>query len=497
MLKQRLNKSFLKDPSRWQFWVLIAFLCKGIIFIFLLYRNGESGLPGFRGIIAGDTGSYLIPIENLILHGSYAPDFRMPGYGILYMPYIFLFRRTIAFNLLIISQFIVASLTVYPLALTAKNIFKSNTLFYLTFYLFAISTYTNLFDSTLLTESFATSFLILSVFFLVKAIQIETKRSLNLFMAGLFLTEVIFLRPVFMPLILLFALVLFTCFFIDKSQKNSFLNLTLFLLPFLVFDGLWVARNYSKYDKLIPATASIAYPKIMNSYYYPIYTLARSWGGSDQVWEPNAEIRWFGINDGLEPQLHNVKVTLPSYIYTSKFNYDSLVILKKQLTVYISHESDTVAINSPEMKSLLSIIRGKCFLYANSIKSEKPFLYYVIAPIMRIKTFLIHSGTPNLFLTLTSQLNPVAYTIKIFYSLIYLLVIGFGAIGMILLFKRSILFTPVVLITGIVFYTILIHPVILGMCEKRYFVPAYPFMLICAAYAISWAYKKISHRTKN
>jgi hypothetical protein len=124
-------------------------------------------------------------------------------------------------------------------------------------------------------------------------------------------------------------------------------------------------------------------------------------------------------------------------------------------------------------------------------------LYYVIAPIMRTKTFLIHSGTPNLFLTLTSQLNPVAYTIKIFYSLIYLLVIGFGAIGMILLFKKSVLLNPVLLITGIVFYTILIHPVILGMCEKRYFVPAYPFMLICAVYALSWIYKKASSIVKN
>jgi hypothetical protein len=294
-----------------------------------------------------------------------------------------------------------------------------------------------------------------------------------------------------MPLVLLYLCVLLVFFMKNKSQKLSFLKMLVFLLPFLFCDGAWVLRNYLKYYRVIPGSQYLLYPRLTDTYYQPIFKLVRSWGGSDQVWEPDAEIRWFGINDGLRPELHNRKVSLPDYIYTSKFNYDSLLVLKKQLAVYISSEPDSVAANSPQIKLLLATIRGKCFLYANSIKTEKPFLYYGLAPIMRTKAFLIHSGTPNLFLTPTSQLNPLSYCIKIFYSILYLLVIGLGIIGMLLLFRESIKFSLVALITGIVFYTILIHPVILGACEKRYFVPTYPFMLICATYAINWVRVKV------
>lgn len=497
MLKQRLKNFFLRDPSNWKFWVLAAFICKGLIFIFLLCRNLESPVEGFRGIIAGDTWSYFAPIDNLISRGIYLPDYRMPGYGIFYMPLALLFKTPVAYTILIIFQFIAASLSVYPLARIANYVFKSASMFYLTFYLFAFSIYTNLFDTTLQTESFAVSFLILSVFFFLKAINHAPKRNFNLVLSGLLLTEVIFLRPVFMPLLLLFSIILLISFFKQGMMKKSFSKMLLFLLPFLVFDGAWMVRNFIKYDKVIPATAAVYFPKFGNSYYAPLWKLVRSWGGSDQHWDPDAEIRWFGMNDGLQPQLHDVKVSLPGYIYTSKFNYDSLLVLRKQLSVYISKEQDTVAVNSPEMKSLLATIRGKCLLYASSIKEEKPVLFYVWAPLIRTKVFLIHSGTYALFRTLTSQLNPVAYGFKLFYSLFYLFVIGFGTLGIFLLVRESLWFNAYTLVTGIVLFTILIHPVILGMCEKRYFLPAYPFMIICASHALLWVRIKFGGRTRN
>ncbi|HWY98770.1 MAG TPA: hypothetical protein VNY36_06775 [Bacteroidia bacterium] len=482
-MKQFLSRFFLKDISKWQFWLLLAFIFKGIIFIFLLYRHDINPIPGFRGVIAGDTYSYFSPIDNFIAHGAYSPDFRMPGYGFLYYPFALLFSKTIAYNIIIILQFIAASLSVYCLALITHIIFKSKAMFYLTFYLFAISTYTSLFDSTLLTESFTTSFLIFAVFFLLKVLQNESKTTLNLVLSGLFLTEAIFMRPAFSPLLLPFSVVILVFFHRNQSRK-FILRLLVFMSPFLLFEGAWLTRNFIKHNKFIPVTSSLYYPNIENTYYLPIYTLARSWGGSDQIWEPDAEIRWFGIDDGLAPELHNVNVSLPTYIYTSKFNYDSLVVLKKQLTLYLSNESNPAA-DSLKMKSLLITIRKKCYLYANSIKEEKPFLYYVVAPIMRTKHFLVHSGTYNLFNTLTGQLGRIPYCIKLFYSLLYLLVIGFGAIGIILLLWQSMRFTPVMLIWSIVVFTIVIHPIILGAGEKRYFVPAYPFMLIFAIYTIT------------
>jgi hypothetical protein len=485
-MKQLLTKFFLRSPSHWQFWVVFAFLCKGLIFLFLICRNDLSTLPGFRGVIGGDTPSYFQPIDDLIAYGNYTPDFRMPGYGILYIPFAFFFSKCISYNCIIICQFVVASLTVYPLALIAKGLFKSNRLFYLTFYLFAISTYTNLFDSTLYTESFTTSFLILAVFYFLKAIQQESKINLHLFISGLLLTEVIFLRPVFMPVILLFSIVLLVYYFKHKTFKKPFLKLLLLLSPFLFFEGAWIARNYIKHDKFLPTTTSNGYPGVADSYYPPLYTFVRSWGGSDQTGEPMAEIRWFGLHDVLPPQLHNVKVSLPNDIYTSKFNYDSLLVLRNQLTEYISGEDKPSTVHSQKRETLLATIRAKCLLYAASVKNERPFLYYFKAPLKRTKAFLVHSGTPNLFLTLTPQLGPVSYIIKVFYSLLYLGIISLGIIGILLLSMESLRLNPVVLITGLVIYTIIIHPIILGTCEKRFFVPAYPFMLVCAVFALNW-----------
>ena len=124
-------------------------------------------------------------------------------------------------------------------------------------------------------------------------------------------------------------------------------------------------------------------------------------------------------------------------------------------------------------------------------KGWKAFLYYIIAPVMRIKAFLFHSGTPNLFLTPTSQLGIIPLCIKVFYSVFYMSLVVFGTIGLFLLSRKcfkNIIILPVI---AIVVYTIFIHPVFFGMCEKRYFVPAYPFMLIIAVYAfISLFYRK-------
>src|ERR1700739_405936 len=187
-MKQPLNNFFLKDPSKWQFWMLLALFFKALIFVFLIAKHDFNTIPGFWGATGGDTESYLRPIDNFLAKSGYTPDNRMPGSGLIYLPFAFFFSKSAACNLIILLQFVASVLSVYPLALISKCLFKSSTLFYITFYLYTISTYTNLFDSILLTESFSTSFLILSVFFFIKALYINTKRLLHLFFSGLLLT---------------------------------------------------------------------------------------------------------------------------------------------------------------------------------------------------------------------------------------------------------------------------------------------------------------------
>jgi len=484
-MKQYLNSFFFRDPSKWQFWILVSLVCKGLIFIFILSKHDINTIPGFWGATGGDTDGYITPIDNLIKYGQYSPDFRMPGYGIIYLPFALLFSKPLGPNLLIIFQFIMAALSVYPLALIARHLFKSAFIFYTTFYLFAVSTYSNLFDSMLLTESLSTSFLIFSVFFLLQALKGQRKS--RYILSGILLTEVIFMRPVFIPLLALYALVIFI------NQKQTFLpKLLLFLVPFICFEGLWITRNYLSHKKFIPLTVTFISPGIEKSYKLPFIIFVQSWGGSWIWWDPTAEIRWFGVKEtrlsGMAPLKDN-NISIPDYIYTSKFNLDSLVILKQQLTNYLSDSAHTIS-DSIKREELMTIIRNKCNLYAQSIKYEKPFLYYIKAPLVITKKFLVHSGTYNLFDKSASELSPVAYVFKIFYSLLYLLVIGLGIIGLLLLTKQSISFASLILITGTTIYCIIIHPIILRYSEARYLVPVYPFMIICVACTVNWIYIK-------
>ncbi len=482
-MRQFIRRNLLRNPLQWQFWLILALLFKGVIFALRLTRWLPHRVDGFWGVSEGDTWSYISPIENLIHFHAYNPDFRMPGYGVIYLPFALMFGMPVAYNILILLQLTAAAFSVYCLALTAKYIFRSDFLFYLTFYLFALSTYSNMYDTFILTESFTTSFLIFSVFFLVKGLTNESGRGQFLVFSGIFLTWVIFMRPVFFPLYLLFGVVIFLYLKKTLTFKKVSRTIIVLLLPIILCDGLWIGRNYLKYSKFLPVTRTLLYPGIENSYWGPLFTFVNSWGGTDQYFEPHAVIRWFGLDDGLPSEMHNVKVSLPGYIYTSKFNYDSLVLLRSQLKNYVTAIKNKDA-DSAKLKPELETIRNKCLLYAHSVKEEKPFLYYVIAPIIRTKEFLLHSGTNNLFTASVNHLGLYRLCIKGFYSLFYWFVLIFGTVGCLMLSKESVRNFLIVLPIGIVVYTILIHPVILGACEKRYFVPAYPFMLLLAVYPL-------------
>ena len=165
-IKTFLKSVLLKDSSNWRFWIILSICIKSILFIFLINKGDYNNLTGFWGALGSDTEAYTTALERLIYTGHYSPDFRMPGYAVLYVPLLLLFKKTIALNILILCQLILASVSVYALALVSKYIFKSDTLFYITYYLFLISIFSNMYDHVLASESIATSFLLLSVYFL-------------------------------------------------------------------------------------------------------------------------------------------------------------------------------------------------------------------------------------------------------------------------------------------------------------------------------------------
>jgi len=242
-----------------------------------------------------------------------------------------------------------------------------------------------------------------------------------------------------------------------------------------MLDGAWVYRNYTHYKRIIPLTKTVYFSCMEKSHLVPLINFLQSYGGSFSVLEPNSDIFFF------RPRAFKmkVKVTPPTYIYTSKFNYDSLVVVRDLISVIEFFPYSYEVKNEKE-----KIVIAKLNAYTVSIKKEKPFLYYVVAPIKLFIRYFVHSGTHNLFDKGSSELSKPLLLIKFFYSFLYILVMIGGSLGMLYL-----LFTHfrnaqylVLSLTGL--YFAFVFPLLLRMDQIRYFIPAYPIFLLFTVYLI-------------
>ncbi|HXP49134.1 MAG TPA: hypothetical protein VN922_04225, partial [Bacteroidia bacterium] len=431
---------------------------------------------GFWGGIRGDSDGYLMPFESLAKTGNFNPDFRMPGFGVLYYPLLLLFSKPMACNILIVIQLLMSSLSVYALALTVKKLLKSNVLFYLTFIIYTTSIYSSLLDPVLISESQTTSTLIFSVYFFARFF--DNYKSRELIFSGAMLTWTSFLRPIFTPLLILyFLLVVITLIRAKKRMLPAFL----FLLPFTLADGAWMTRNYIHYKEVFPLTRTVYFPEIEHSHLKPMIEFTQSWGGAIWFVDPNAEIYWF--MDGKPCTFHtgakSDSVPFPSYIYTSQFNADSL----KTLKIMISRWSKDSTLSVDQKNYFERSIVEKFNRYTQSEKKENPYIFYVKSSEKRMHDMLlsIHTVT-KLYIN-----NFITW----FYTKYYFFVLWLGIIGSLLMLPFIFKAKTQSILAIIPLFTIIIHPIIIRENENRYLIPAWPFLVICAAYCLYWTYKKI------
>jgi hypothetical protein len=462
----------LPGVSSWKAWFFAALLIKSLFFVYKI--NERTVNPGpyetFMSI-AGDTDSYIEPIENLLSKGEYYNDYRMPGYGSVYMLPRLVLSQTAALNTMGILQLLVSALSVYVLALACYRITGSTGVFLSVYFLYAISTFVSLFDFWLLTETFCTAALIFAFYFAVKSGS-EVR---NTMLSGFFVTWAIFLKPAMAPLIAIYA-----GYFLIRNHSVyssplvwSYKSLLIFLIPFILIDGSWMARNYFKYGEIKPLTRTVYYPTTEASYLGSLYRFMSSFGGSIVHWNPGSEITFFlPVPSSIKNQQ---RAELPENIYTSKFNRDSLVVLRDIIAVINDPATDETA-----KAQMNAVAKAKFDEYAASVLEERPFLYHIESRIRAFKNFFFHSGTYNLFEKSADELNWGQFGAKVFYSVFYLLVVLGGLSGALFLLVRGLSRPEWLLpaLTGL--YAALVFPLGLKTSESRYFVPAYPFFLISA-----------------
>jgi hypothetical protein len=479
-----IKKYFFRDPSQKWFWLFLALLIKTIPFLLLLHNKPINDIPGFWGGAQGDASSYLGPIENFVKYGNYNPDFRMPGYGIVFYPLLLLFSLSVSSNIMIIIQLIVASASVYYLALCAKNIFPNTRIFYIVFYLYLISYYSNFYDAYIQTESFCISALIFASYFFSEYYLKNTKRSL--LYTALLVCWVVFLRPVYLPIPFLFAGLIVLNKKITLSTR--FKNTVLVLLPFLICDGAWVIRNYNVHKKFIPLTISALYPYTATSYLQPLLEFGQSWGGWAHITDDiGKSLNWFDYDYPGRIKPTHID-SLPDDIFTSQFNRDSLIHVKRLIEALQNPNIDRMT-----EKIYQNELRSKLTSYRQSIIHEQPFNYYILATARLTWIFLY--GPETMDYLERGKVSPTFGPIVIaFNKTFYYLITILGFVGALILVIKGLKGNYLYFLMSLIpLYVLIVHPIILRYTYNRFLMPAYPFLIVCSAYLIGVVYNRYFH----
>lgn len=480
------QKLHLPSPNNKWIWLFIALCFKSVWFLYKVHFEDSPFQNSFYlntfALESDDSISYFEPVDHLIEQGSYDGelfgDFRMPGYGLPYFLLRLLFSQTTALNLLVIFQLLFSAITVYFFAKTAQSFFKTERSFYSAFILYTLSTYVSIFDHVLLTEAFCTGALIMSTYFFTQ----EQRTPQNTVLSGLWLTWAIFLRPVCLPLLAFGAIIIF----LEKKWK-SLKTIFLFCAIFFVCESLWLMYNFKKHHSFIPLTSTVYYPEAHNSYQRQLFHFVEATGGSIIWWNPGADVSYYIPTPSFITKKKEVQ--LPEHAYTSQFNGDSLLLIKKDIAIVIDSTATDFRRDSAQ-----KIVQARLTRYTASIRDEKPFLFYVGSRIRLATSFLVHSGTYNLYVKSSDFLNPSQWMIKVFYSLFYLVIIALGLLGTIILIIRKSYRNRGVYIAVTALYLTFIFPIGLQLDEYRYLVPAYPFLLFGALIPIEWAFGLIQIR---
>lgn len=416
---------------------------------------------------SGDTGTYYTPVENFVQNGDYNSFCRMPGLLPIYAPLLLIFGALYAKLLILFLQVFAGAVSVVLLAQTAKIVFNSQRIFLLTFYVYAISTFTSNWDHYGLSDSFGISFLVFATFFFCKFIQ--TKALPFLFWAGLFITWSSFFRPAHVYYIPLMSFALLFYF----QWKKLFVPLLVANASAIFAFGIWTYSNYYKYNKFIVLQGSFSSCfASLSEEHLQVRKLVIAWGGDYQEWSEGSEAEWFFSS--AEPKKSVIK---QNYLSTA-YNYDSLLLLRNDYHLF----SDSV-LDFKRKTEISKRIFERTDRYLKTYKTEKLLDFYLFNRLSLLNKLLFPSRLDDFPTPALKDMNAFEIAMKGASFLLLLLVNAFGLFGAVLglIKKQWLALVPLSLIFLIA--------CIFGYVEQRYLTPAYPFMTIYATFALDIIYR--------
>lgn len=426
-----------------------------------------------------DTQSYFEPIENTIDNKTYSLNekvslFRMPGLLPVYGPLYLFFPKSVARQLFVLLQIIGdALLACLVFILLFKTIGASPFFSFLGWGLYIVSTFVSSYNHYGLPETFATLTLTCFLIFLIRFFTDYKLKSALL--SGYFLCWFTFLKPIGIVFYIVIGFI-FLILLLKREQaytkKNLFIAGLIFILPFLIFDGIWTIRNYSIRHKVIPLS-SVLDNSDARTYLKKFF---KTTGLSFQSFSGRDHMTWFSPrSDKPNDEAFFNSDPFPKWMYTSEYNFDSLKVLRSMYWQVFNNDS-VVSNKQSEIN-----FKNKIDDYIGAFKKEKAFHYYITVKAIAFRDFLFVKTTYNLPFSGNTTLQKTSR--GAYFLFYYLVILSFILFSVLVLLRRFREGKAVILILTICWSFIFAH-ILLGTIENRYLVPVYPMMLILSV--ICW-----------
>lgn len=419
--------------------------------------------------LRGDAKLYIGYLENLYRSGSYQfsgqSSGRMPGFLPIYIPFRFFFSQTSTLWLMLIGKLLFYSFSVVFFAKNVGRFFNwSNLSIILLTLLLGFSNYVTHFGNVFYTESLAISCLLVSIGFL--AFKTSSKPNTRLFLSGLFFTWLIFLRPFFIAILLIFII-----YIVIRFKGVVLKSLFLFLISFVIIDGIWITRNYLFSGKPIFLQESITAGSEFTDAYKSYRNMISKLGGDHTEWNPKSVGMWFQTNEFLEKNGFErpPELNFPDFVFTEEITLSKMEELR---SLYWKSFKDPA--------SEKSFVRESAKI-VEDFRSKKPFHYYISTKLNLVRLFIFHPFT--YYLSMNGKFHYPQLIVK---SGIYLLNAGLFIIGYLLCFlhfwKSLKRFQPFhLLLLSTPLFLVLLFPIYLGSVEYRMISMGLPFLAFSIA----------------
>ncbi|MCX8080334.1 MAG: glycosyltransferase family 39 protein [Bacteroidia bacterium] len=402
---------------------------------------------------------------------------RLPGFVPIYAPLYALFGRNTACVIMVFINFISDMLIVYLIYLICKMIFNSFNLIIFASYISALSPFISFNVHYVTTEVFSTFTVISGIYFLLRFYS--DKNIYNAFFAGLFLCWSFFLRPA--NIIFIFTSTLFIAYVIrNKDFFKQIFYISIFLSSFLVFESLWVIRNYFQTNKIICINT---HKEDFHQELITLYDLVISLGGDIQPWNKNSLVNWFLPPSGATTD-ENFQQSNPfeKYLFTSKYNLDSLIEYRKIFRSYYTVQSPA------EKDSVLQLLKQKTKTYLNAFKEEVPwYIKFYLKTRLTLKFLFVKQvyQSPFIKLNLFNKLNKLYALIMDYLNIISFILFSLFVLKNIFNSSYNICLKYLILTSWLF---ILFHSFGVGYIEHRYLCNIYPVFFIASGWASSLIY---------